>query len=147
MSDLRKPRDVVARPDPVQSGVTPHFEQARSERQLHNHAPGVYVDLVSGEALFASSDMYESGTRWLNFSKPIDPANISEVQSTSNGMTRTEVRSVRGNSHLGHIFLDGPPDRGGLRYCIHSASVRFVPREQMEAEGYGVYLDHLEGEL
>jgi len=88
--------------------------------------------------------MYGLATRWLNFSKPIDPANVREVPSSSHGMIRTELRSARGNSHLGHLFLDGLLERGGLRYCIHPALVRFVPREHMAAEGYGAYLHYLE---
>jgi peptide-methionine (R)-S-oxide reductase len=88
--------------------------------------------------------MYEPGTRWLNFSRPIDPAKIREVPSRSHGMIRTEVRSAHGNNHLGHLFLDGLLERAGLRYCIHPALVRFVPRKQMAAQGYSAYLDYLE---
>ena len=131
MSDFHEAGDLVARPEP-------HLERAR------NQEAGIYVDLVSGEALFASSDMYGLPTRWLNFSKPIDPANVRQVPSSSHGMIRTELRSARGNSHLGHLFLDGLLERGGLRYCIHPALVRFVPREHMAAEGYGAYLHYLE---
>jgi peptide-methionine (R)-S-oxide reductase len=137
MSDFHKTSDLVARPEA-------YVEQAGALQRARNQEPGIYVDLVSGEALFASSDMYELGTRWLNFSKPIDPAKIREVQSSSHGMIRTEVRSERGNNHLGHLFLNGDLERGGLRYCIHPAVVRFVPRKQMAAEGYGAYLDSLE---
>jgi peptide-methionine (R)-S-oxide reductase len=111
---------------------------------LHNKAPGIYVDIVSGEPLFASSDKYESGCGWPSFTKPIEPANVSEQQDTSHGMRRIEVRSTFGDSHLGHVIEDGPEDRGGLRYCINSAALRFVPRDQMEAEGYGAYLDQVE---
>jgi peptide-methionine (R)-S-oxide reductase len=137
MSVFHKTSDFVARPEP-------YVEQASGSQRARAHEPGIYVDLVSGEALFASSDMYGLGTRWLNFSKPIDPAKIREVQSSSHGRTRTEVRSARGNNHLGHLFPDGLLERGGLRYCIHPALVRFVPRKQMAAEGYGAYLDYLE---
>ena len=137
MSVFHKTSDFVARPEP-------YVEQASGSQRARAHEPGIYVDLVSGEALFASSDMYEPGTRWLNFSKPIDPANVQEVPSSSHGMIRTELRSARGNSHLGHLFLDGLLERGGLRYCIHPALVRFVPREHMAAEGYGAYLHYLE---
>jgi peptide-methionine (R)-S-oxide reductase len=111
---------------------------------LHNKQPGIYVDIVSGEPLFASSDKYESGCGWPSFTKPIEPANVSELKDTSHGMTRIEVRSRHGDSHLGHVFPDGPRDRGGLRYCINSASLRFVHRDDMAAEGYGAYLDQVE---
>ena len=111
---------------------------------LKNKEPGIYVDIVSGEPLFASSDKYDSGCGWPSFTKPIEPANVSEIRDTSHGMLRTEVRSSHGDSHLGHVFNDGPPDRGGLRYCINSASLRFIHRDQMAAEGYGAYLDQVE---
>lgn len=111
---------------------------------LHNKEPGLYVDIVSGEPLFASSDKYESGCGWPSFTKPVEPAHVSEIEDHSMGMIRTEVRSTHGDSHLGHVFPDGPRDRGGLRYCINSASLRFVPKAQMEDEGYGAYLDQVE---
>jgi peptide-methionine (R)-S-oxide reductase len=94
--------------------------------------------------LFASSDKYESGCGWPSFTKPIEPANVNELRDNTHGMTRTEVRSAHGDSHLGHVFPDGPADRGGLRYCINSASLRFIHRDDMEAEGYGAYLDQVE---
>ena len=119
-------------------------ERPGSGELLHNKEPGIYVDVVSGEPLFASSDKYESGTGWPSFTKPIEPANVSELRDSSHGMVRTEVRSKHGDSHLGHLFPDGPRDRGGLRYCINSASLRFVPRAEMEAQGYGEYLDQVE---
>jgi peptide-methionine (R)-S-oxide reductase len=119
-------------------------ELPNTGKYLHNKAPGIYVDIVSGEPLFASSDKYESGCGWPSFTKPIEPANVSEQQDTSHGMRRIEVRSTFGDSHLGHVIEDGPEDRGGLRYCINSAALRFVPRDQMEAEGYGAYLDQVE---
>jgi peptide-methionine (R)-S-oxide reductase len=102
------------------------------------------VDIVSGEPLFASSDKFESGCGWPSFTKPIEPANVSELRDTGHGMVRTEVRSAHGDSHLGHVFSDGPVDRGGLRYCINSASLRFIHRDAMVAEGYGDYLDQVE---
>ena len=111
---------------------------------LYNKKPGIYVDIVSGEPLFASSDKFESGCGWPSFTKPIAPANVKELRDVTHGMVRTEVRSSGGDSHLGHVFDDGPRDRGGLRYCINSASLRFVPREEMQAQGYGDYLDQVE---
>jgi peptide-methionine (R)-S-oxide reductase len=102
------------------------------------------VDVVSGEPLFASSDKFESGCGWPSFTKPIEPANINSLRDNSHGMVRIEVRSKHGDSHLGHVFEDGPRDRGGLRYCINSASLKFIPREEMEAKGYGAYLDQVE---
>ena len=111
---------------------------------LHNKEPGIYVDIVSGEPLFASSDKYESDCGWPSFTKPIEPANVNELRDDSHGMMRTEVRSTHGDSHLGHLFTDGPRDRGGLRYCISSASLRFVPRDEMESRGYGDYINQVE---
>ncbi len=111
---------------------------------LHNKEPGIYVDVVSGEPLFASSDKYESGCGWPSFTKPIEPANVNELQDASHGMIRTEVRSAHADSHLGHVFPDGPADRGGLRYCINSASLRFIHRDDMQAAGYGDYIDQVE---
>ena len=111
---------------------------------LYNKKPGIYVDIVSGEPLFASSDKFESGCGWPSFTKPIEPANVKELRDSSHGMIRTEVRSTFGDSHLGHVFPDGPADRGGLRYCINSASLRFIHRDDMEAAGYGAYLNQVE---
>jgi len=111
---------------------------------LDNHEPGIYVDIVSGEPLFASSDKFESGCGWPSFTKPIEPAHVKELRDISHGMIRTEVRSSGADSHLGHVFNDGPRDRGGLRYCINSASLRFIHRDDMEREGYGDYLDQVE---
>lgn len=106
--------------------------------------PGIYVDVVSGEPLFASADKFDSGCGWPSFTKPIVSVNIKELQDDSYRMTRTEVRSEHGDSHLGHVFPDGPPDRGGLRYCINSAALRFIRRGEMEAEGYGAFIDQVE---
>lgn len=105
---------------------------------------GLYVDIVSGEPLFASSSKFESGCGWPSFSKPVEAAYVTELRDTTHGMIRTEVRSTHGDSHLGHVFPDGPREMGGLRYCINSASLRFVPKDEMEAEGYGAYLDQVE---
>ncbi|MGH8123894.1 MAG: peptide-methionine (R)-S-oxide reductase MsrB [Rudaea sp.] len=146
MTQYRKTAEAVAALTPEQYRVT---QQSGTERPgsgplLDNKAAGIYVDIVSGEPLFASSDKFESGCGWPSFTKPIDHANVNELKDSSHGMMRTEVRSANGDSHLGHVFNDGPRDRGGLRYCINSASLRFVPREQMEAQGYGAYFDQVE---
>jgi peptide-methionine (R)-S-oxide reductase len=125
----------------TQQGAT---ERPGSGEYLNNKEPGIYVDIVSGEPLFASSDKYESGCGWPSFTKPIEPASVNELRDHTHGMIRTEVRSAQGDSHLGHVFPDGPADRGGLRYCINSASLRFIRRDDMAAEGYGAYLDQVE---
>ena len=146
MTEYRKTDEAVAALTPEQFRVT---QQSGTERPgtgeyLGNKEPGIYVDIVSGEPLFASSDKYDSGCGWPSFTKPIEHANVAELRDTTHGMIRTEVRSKHGDSHLGHVFPDGPVDRGGLRYCINSASLRFVHRDDMEAEGYGAYLDQVE---
>ena len=110
----------------------------------NNKEPGLYVDVVSGEPLFASVDKFDSGTGWPSFTKPIDGDNVIEKRDLSHFTIRTEVRSAHADSHLGHVFPDGPKDAGGLRYCINSASLRFVPRDRMAAEGYAEYLDQVE---
>ncbi len=102
---------------------------------------GIYVDVTTGEPLFVSTDKFDSGCGWPSFSKPIDAARMVEKSDHSHGMIRTEVRSATGDAHLGHVFNDGPKDKGGLRYCINSASLRFIPKEKMELEGYGDYLE------
>ena len=146
MPDYRKTPEAIARLTPEQYRVTQESgtERPGSGELLHETAPGIYVDIVSGEPLFASSAKFESHCGWPSFTKPIEPANVQELRDTSHGMIRTEVRSAHGDSHLGHVFPDGPREQGGLRYCINSASLRFVPRERMEAEGYGAYLDQVE---
>ena len=146
MPTYRKDPEAIANLSAEQYRVT---QQSGTERPgtgeyLDNKEPGIYVDIVSGEPLFASSDKYDSGCGWPAFTKPIKSANINELRDTSHGMARIEVRSVHGDSHLGHVFPDGPTDRGGLRYCINSASLRFIHRDDMEAEGYGAYLDQVE---
>lgn len=119
-------------------------ERPGTGKLLNNKEPGIYVDVVSGEPLFASADKFESGCGWPSFTKPVEPAHVAELQDATHGMVRTEVRSTHGDSHLGHVFTDGPADRGGLRYCINSASLRFVRRDDMKAQGYGDYLDQVE---
>ncbi|KUI32110.1 methionine sulfoxide reductase B [Mycobacterium sp. IS-1496] len=104
-----------------------------------NHEPGIYVDVVSGEPLFASVDKFESGSGWPSFTRPIEPANVREKKDFSHLMLRTEVRSAHGDSHLGHVFTDGPRTEGGLRYCINSAALRFIHLDELEAQGYGEY--------
>ncbi|NHQ75153.1 peptide-methionine (R)-S-oxide reductase MsrB [Roseovarius gahaiensis] len=146
MTLYTKSPDAIAALDPEQYWVTQEngTERPGTGKYLDNKDPGIYVDIVSGEPLFASSDKYESGCGWPSFTKPIEPAHITELRDSSHGMVRTEVRSTHGDSHLGHVFPDGPQDRGGLRYCINSASLRFVHRDDMEAEGYAAYLDQVE---
>jgi peptide-methionine (R)-S-oxide reductase len=146
MATYSKTDAAVSKLTPEQYRVTQQngTERPGTGELLHNKEPGIYVDVVSGEPLFASSDKFESGTGWPSFTRPIEPANVAELRDASYGMVRIEVRSKHGDSHLGHVFPDGPRDRGGLRYCINSASLRFVPRSRMEAEGYGAYLDQVE---
>ncbi|MBF8179116.1 peptide-methionine (R)-S-oxide reductase MsrB [Herminiimonas contaminans] len=140
-----KTEEAVRRLTPEQYRVTQKSgtERAGTGEYNDHKEVGIYVDIVSGEPLFASSDKFDSGCGWPSFTKPIVPANVNEIRDTSHGMTRVEVRSNFGDSHLGHVFKDGPSNRGGLRYCINSASLRFVARENMQAEGYGDYLDQV----
>ena len=144
--EYEKTKEAIARLTPEQFYVTQESgtERPGTGELLHNHEPGIYVDIVSGEPLFASSDKFESGCGWPSFTKPIVADYVNELRDTSHGMIRTEVRSTHGDSHLGHVFEDGPADRGGLRYCINSASLRFIHRDEMEAQGYGKYLDQVE---
>lgn len=146
MTTYSKTPDALARLNPEEYRVTQQSgtERPGTGKYLHNKASGIYVDIVSGEPLFASSDKFESGCGWPSFTKPIEPANVAELRDTTHGMVRVEVRSAHGDSHLGHVFNDGPRDRGGLRYCINSASLRFVPKEDMVELGYGDYLDQVE---
>ena len=142
---FEKSKTALDRLTPEQHWVTQNAGTERPFTGEHNDnkKPGIYVDVVSGEPLFASTAELDSGTGWPSFTKPIVPANVNEVQDGAHGMRRAEVRSVHGDSHLGHVFPDGPSDRGGLRYCINSASLRFIPRDEMAAEGYGEYLDQI----
>ena len=119
-------------------------EHPGSGELLFNTELGIYVDIVSGEPLFASSDKFESGCGWPSFTKPIEPINVNEISDSTHGMTRVEVRSTHGDSHLGHVFNDGPRESGGLRYCINSASLRFVPLDDMAEQGYGGYINQVE---
>jgi peptide-methionine (R)-S-oxide reductase len=144
--EYKKTTEAVSALSPEQYRVTQQngTERPGTGKYLGNKEPGIYVDIVSGEPLFASSDKYDSGCGWPSFTKPIDGSFVSELRDTTHGMVRTEVRSQHGDSHLGHVFPDGPPDRGGLRYCINSASLRFIHRDDMEAQGYGEYVDQVE---
>ena len=146
MSDYRKSDEALSRLSPEQFRVTQEngTERPGTGEYLDNHEPGIYVDIVSSEPLFASSDKFESGCGWPSFTKPIEPAHVNELRDNTLGMIRTEVRSTHGDSHLGHVFPDGPTDRGGLRYCINSASLKFIHRDDMETEGYGAYIDQVE---
>ena len=143
--EYRKSQDAIDRLNPEQFRVTQKngTERAFTGEYDHHFDPGIYVDVVTGEPLFASAAKYNSGCGWPAFTKPID-ANVTEHRDVTFGMERVEVRSKHGDSHLGHVFPDGPRESGGLRYCINSAALRFVPRDRMEAEGYGAYLDQAE---
>lgn len=146
MTTYEKRAEVIETLTPEQYRVTQEngTERPGTGAHLSNKASGIYVDIVSGEPLFASAAKYESGCGWPSFVKPIEPDNVVELRDTSAGMIRTEVRSRHGDSHLGHVFPDGPRDQGGLRYCINSAALRFIAKDDMEAEGYGQYLAQVE---
>jgi len=126
---------------PEQYEVTQHEGTERPFQNAYwdNHAAGIYVDVVSGEPLFSSLDKYDSHTGWPSFTKPLEPANVRTEKDDTHGMDRTEVRSAHADSHLGHVFDDGPKPTG-LRYCMNSAAMRFIPVDRLEAEGYGQYL-------
>lgn len=142
MPAYKKDTSAIAALNEVQFQITQEngTEQPGTGEYLHHTTPGLYVDIVSGEPLFSSSDKFESSCGWPSFTQPIDSEYMNEINDTTHGMSRTEVRSTWGDSHLGHVFNDGPEGRGGLRYCINSASLRFIPRNEMETQGYGVYL-------
>jgi peptide-methionine (R)-S-oxide reductase len=143
VSDIyRKDPEAVSRLTPEQYRVTQKngTEPAFGNDYWDNKEPGIYVDVVSGEPLFASVSKYDSRSGWPSFTLPIEPANVVERRDLSHLMIRTEVRSAHGGSHLGHLFHDGPKEAGGLRYCINSAALRFIPLDDMEREGYDAYL-------
>jgi len=148
MADFRKPSDAELKQKltPEQYQVTQHegTEPPFHNSYWDNHEPGIYVDVVSGEPLFSSLDKFDSGTGWPSFTKPLEPASVTSRTDSSHFMRRTEVRSRLAESHLGHVFDDGPAP-GGLRYCMNSASMRFIPVDRLEAEGYGKYLPLFKG--
>ncbi|UFS58827.1 peptide-methionine (R)-S-oxide reductase MsrB [Subtercola endophyticus] len=140
-TEYRKDLTAISQLTPEQFAVTQQSatEPAFTGEFWDNHEDGIYVDIVSGEPLFASTDKYDSRSGWPSFTRPINSANVVRRDDKSYGMVRTEVRSANGDSHLGHLFDDGPVAEGGLRYCINSAALRFIPRGSLEAQGYGDY--------
>ena len=142
-ANFRKPTaaELQKKLTPIQFEVTQHAgtERAFANESWNNEHPGIYVDVVSGEPLFSSLDKFDSGTGWPSFTKPLEPANVVTKTDHKFFMERTEVRSKHADSHLGHVFDDGPPPTH-LRYCMNSASMRFIPVDKLEAEGYGKYL-------
>jgi peptide-methionine (R)-S-oxide reductase len=146
MAEYTKSAEAISRLSPEEFEVTQKngTEQPFVNAYWDRDEPGLYVDIVSGEPLFSSLDKFDSDCGWPSFSKPVDPTNVDERSDSSHGMSRTEVRSMHGDSHLGHVFDDGPKAAGGLRYCINSASLRFIPVDELEDEGYGKYLELFE---
>jgi peptide-methionine (R)-S-oxide reductase len=146
MDNYTKSAEAISRLSAEEFQVT---QQSATERPFENaywdhDEPGIYVDIVSGEPLFSSLDKFDSSCGWPSFTKPVEADNVEERVDASHGMSRTEVRAIHGDSHLGHIFDDGPKDAGGLRYCINSASLRFIPIDELESAGYGKYLELFE---
>jgi len=141
MDKYTKNKDAISRLTPEQYRVTQHSAtELPFQNAFWDHdEPGIYVDVVSGEPLFSSLDKFESGCGWPSFTRPLEAVNVEERRDATHGMIRTEVRSTHADSHLGHVFDDGPRDKGGLRYCINSASLRFIPLEELESAGYGEY--------
>jgi len=140
-NDYRKTPEALSRLTDAQYRVTQEdaTEPAFRNQYWDNHEAGIYVDVVSGQPLFSSTDKYDSGTGWPSFTRPIDAEAVTEQTDTSFWMTRTEVRSSGADSHLGHLFDDGPRDAGGMRYCMNSAALRFVPVAELDEQGYGSY--------
>jgi peptide-methionine (R)-S-oxide reductase len=134
--ELKKTLSLTQYQVACEGGTEPPFRNA----YWNHHEPGIYVDVISGKPLFSSLAKFDSGTGWPSFTKPVDPAEVLEIRDESHGMIRTEVRSKTGDAHLGHVFTDGPREDGGLRYCINSASLRFIHKDSLESEGYGQYL-------
>ncbi len=148
MAKYAKTEEAISRLSPEEFQVT---QKNGTERPFENaywdqDEPGLYVDIVSGEPLFSSLDKFDSSCGWPSFTKPVDPEHVEERVDSAYGMSRTEVRSLHGDSHLGHVFDDGPKEAGGLRYCINSASLRFIPLDELESEGYKDYLAIFEKE-
>jgi peptide-methionine (R)-S-oxide reductase len=148
VTKYQKDLEAISRLSPEQYRVT---QESATERPFSNEywnhkEPGLYVDIVSGEPLFTSFDKFDSGCGWPSFTKPLETENVKELVDSTHGMRRTEVRSNHADSHLGHVFPDGPRETGGLRYCINSASLRFIPVDQLQSAGYGSYLKQFENQ-
>jgi peptide-methionine (R)-S-oxide reductase len=141
MSKYKKTTEAVSSLSPEQYRVTQRdgTETPFDNAYWDNKEPGIYVDVISGEPLFASTSKFDSGTGWPSFTDPLERENVIENMDVAHGMNRTEVRSAHGDSHLGHVLQDGPREDGGLRYCINSASLRFIPLDELDGEGYGIY--------
>lgn len=148
MSDYKKDKEAIAKLDTIQYEVTQKdaTEPAFQNKFWDHKEKGIYVDIVSGEPLFSYKDKFDSGCGWPSFDKSLQDENVIEKVDNSHGMTRTEVRSKHGDSHLGHVFTDGPKETTGLRYCINSASLRFIPLDQMEEEGYGELIEKIKND-
>lgn len=146
---MKKYEDQINKLSPLQFKVTQEKGTEPPFNNLYDHEfrDGIYVDVISKKPLFSSIDKYDSGCGWPSFTKPIDEEEVIEKNDFSHGMIRTEVRSKDADSHLGHVFTDGPRDKGGLRYCMNSAALEFIPKEKLKERGYAHYLSLFEGEL